>query len=76
MPWKILPQAIAWACLAMPLAASAHDLWLEPQGDSLVLRYGHRGGEVLDLDASKVKGIRCTDEQVQKVVARAKEMMG
>ena len=59
MPWKSLPQAIAWACLAMPLAASAHDLWLEPQGDSLVLRYGHRGGEVLDLDASKVKGIRC-----------------
>lgn len=59
MPWKSLPQAVVWACLAMPFAARAHDLWLEPKGDALVLRCGHRGGEVLDLDASKVEGVRC-----------------
>ena len=51
--------SIALACLALPPGAGAHDLWLEPQGDALVLRYGHRGGELLDLDASKVKVIRC-----------------
>jgi nickel transport protein len=59
MPSKHLPRALAWSCLAMPLAATAHDLWLEPQGDALVLRYGHRGGEVLDLEAARVKSIRC-----------------
>lgn len=51
--------AIAIAGLAVPLAARAHDLWLERDGEGLVLRYGHRGGEVLGLDAGKVKAIRC-----------------
>lgn len=59
MPRNRLRHALAWACLAVPLASGAHDLWLEPQGDALVLRYGHRGGEVLDLDAAKVKVVRC-----------------
>ena len=30
---------------------------------------------VTDLGIEKVKGIRCTDEQVQKVVAKAKEVL-
>jgi len=49
--------AAAWASL--PAGASAHDLWMEPQGDALVLRYGHRGGESLALDAAKVRTILC-----------------
>ncbi len=51
--------AIVIAALAAPAAARAHDLWLERDGEGLVLRYGHRGGEVLELDAAKVKAIRC-----------------
>jgi len=51
--------AVVIAALAAPPAARAHDLWLERDGEGLVLRYGHRGGEVLDLDAAKVKAIRC-----------------
>ena len=59
MPGKTPVSLLAVAWLALPLAARAHDLWLEPQGDVLVLRSGHRGGEVLDLDASKIMVIRC-----------------
>jgi nickel transport protein len=51
--------AIAIAAAGLPSAALGHDLWLEPQGEGLVLRYGHRGGEALDFDASRVKAIRC-----------------
>jgi len=58
MPRKLLPTlAAAW--LALPLGVQAHDLWLKPQGEVLVLRYGHRGGELLDLDAAQVKVVRC-----------------
>jgi nickel transport protein len=46
----------------LQLAARGHDLWLEPQGDALVLRFGHRGGDLLDLDSSKVKIVRCRRE--------------
>jgi nickel transport protein len=42
-----------------PGTPGAHDLWLEPQGDALVLRHGHRGGKLRDLDAAKVKVVRC-----------------
>jgi len=59
MASRKLPLTIASACLSLPLGALAHDLWLEPQGAALVLRYGHRGGQVLDLDAAKVKAVRC-----------------
>lgn len=45
--------------LVTPVFASAHDLWLEKVGDALVLRYGHRGGETLALDAARVKSLRC-----------------
>jgi nickel transport protein len=53
----LLSFAAAW--IALPLSARAHDLWLEPRGEVLVLRYGHRGGEALDLDAGKVKTVLC-----------------
>ncbi len=53
----VLALAAAW--LALPLDARAHDLWLEPRGETLVLRYGHRGGEPLDLDADRVKTVLC-----------------
>ena len=43
----------------LPSLALAHDLWLEVNGGALVLRYGHRGGEALPLDAAKVKTISC-----------------
>jgi hypothetical protein len=45
--------------LAAPAATRAHDLWIEPGPDGFVLRHGHRGGELLAIDAAKVKAIRC-----------------
>jgi uncharacterized GH25 family protein len=45
---------LTWSGLAL-----AHDLWLEREGGALVLRYGHRGGEALPLDASKVRSFTC-----------------
>jgi nickel transport protein len=57
--WKRLVPSLVATWLALPAVALAHDLWLEPQGDALVLRYGHRGGEALDLDAARVKLVRC-----------------
>jgi nickel transport protein len=56
---RSLPWAVLVAVLGFPLVARAHDLWLEPQGEGLVLRYGHRGGESLDLETAKVKVILC-----------------
>ncbi len=47
---------------SLPRAAHAHDFWLERSGDaSYLLRYGHRGGETLAIDAAKVKAIRCVE---------------
>lgn len=45
-----------------PALASAHDLWLEREQAGLVLRYGHRGGELLPIDRTRVKGIRCLEK--------------
>jgi nickel transport protein len=59
-PGRVLWSVVA-ACLVAPAGAHAHDLWMEPQGGVLVLRYGHRGGDVLDLDAAKVKVVQCRD---------------
>lgn len=56
---RALVAVVSVAAAAAPSGAAGHDLWLEPQGEALVLRYGHRGGEALDLDATKVKAIRC-----------------
>jgi nickel transport protein len=56
---SLLAAAALVASALAPVGARAHDLWLEPQGEALVLRYGHHGGELLDLDAAKVKVVRC-----------------
>jgi hypothetical protein len=56
---RALAAALSLAALAAPSGAAGHDLWLEPQGEVLVLRHGHRGGEALDLDAAKVRAVRC-----------------
>ncbi len=43
----------------IPGVAHAHDFWFERQGDKFVLQNGHHGGKVFNIDASKVKSIRC-----------------
>lgn len=50
------------AALLAPALASAHDVWLERTGDGLVLRRGHRGGELLAIDQARVKSVRCLDQ--------------
>jgi len=45
-----------------PALAVAHDLWLERIGEGFVLRYGHRGGELLAIEPAKVKALRCLDQ--------------
>jgi nickel transport protein len=64
-------RLIAASLLALPVGALAHDLWLEPRGEVLVLRYGHRGGEPLDLDAAKVKAISCRNGRAAATDVRA-----
>jgi hypothetical protein len=49
------------AALLLPALARAHDFWLERSGTGLVLRYGHRGGELLAIDRARVKAVRCLD---------------
>jgi uncharacterized GH25 family protein len=49
-----------------PGLAFAHDFWLEPGNDGLILRYGHRGGELLAIDAGKVKALRCIEKGIAK----------
>jgi uncharacterized GH25 family protein len=66
---RILAVAVA---LASPAIATAHDFWVERTPEGFVVRYGHRGGEVLAIDAAKVKGIRCLDAAgAQKDVVQA-----
>ena len=63
MPRPRLSTALAVLAAAwLPGAAAAHDLWLEREGPSLRLRYGHRGGELLAIDQTKVKAFRCLDQ--------------
>jgi uncharacterized GH25 family protein len=50
---------VVFASLAWAGSARAHDFWLERQGGAFVLRYGHHGGEVLALDAAKIKTLTC-----------------
>ncbi|HEY7725183.1 MAG TPA: DUF4198 domain-containing protein [Anaeromyxobacteraceae bacterium] len=54
-------RALAAAVLAAPAMAAAHDFWVERTGDGFAVRYGHRGGELLAIDAGKVKAVRCLD---------------
>jgi nickel transport protein len=55
----MLVRLTVFLLLAAPAATRAHDLWIEPGPGGLVLRHGHRGGELLAIDAVKVKAIRC-----------------
>jgi nickel transport protein len=55
------PVLFLAAALAVPSLAAAHDLWLEPAGDGLALRYGHHGGELLPVEKAKVKAARCLE---------------
>ena len=48
------------ASLALPATAAAHDFWVERAPEGFVLRYGHPG-ELLPIDARKVKSVRCWD---------------
>jgi nickel transport protein len=52
---------LAATLAAVPALALAHDLWVEPAGDGFAVRFGHRGSELLPVDAGKVKAIRCLD---------------
>ena len=49
------------ALVAAPALAAAHDFWVERTPEGFLVRYGHRGAEVLAIDAAKVKAIRCVD---------------
>lgn len=52
----------ALSLLIAPALASAHDFWLEREGAGLTLRYGHRGGEMLAIEQSKVRAGRCLEK--------------
>jgi uncharacterized GH25 family protein len=56
------------ATLLSPGITAAHDFWLEPGGEGLVLRYGHRGGELLSIEPAKVKAVRCLDRGTTREV--------
>lgn len=49
------------ALLAAPVVPAAHDFWVERAPEGFLVRYGHRGGDALAIDSSKVKAIRCID---------------
>jgi len=61
MSHRAVPAALVLTALLAPALARAHDFWLERAGDGLVLRYGHRGGELLAIEQAKVKSVRCLD---------------
>jgi uncharacterized GH25 family protein len=60
MSHRTLAALLALGALA-PSRAAAHDLWLERGGPGFLLRYGHRGGETLAIDAAKLKAARCLE---------------
>jgi hypothetical protein len=55
----VTKATLAAALLALPALAAAHDLRVERAGEGFAARYGHRGGEALEIDPSKVMTIRC-----------------
>ena len=67
------PSTLFFSMVLAPLVAFGHDLWIEPEGDALVLRYGHRGGALLAIDRAKLKWLRCADGKgsVKDVLAQA-----
>jgi nickel transport protein len=59
MRWRNTRWIFALGVLALSGQAAAHDFWLERQAGAFVLRYGHRGGETLLLEADKMRALRC-----------------
>jgi uncharacterized GH25 family protein len=59
-------RALALTALLAPAVAGAHDFWLERLGGDLVLRYGHRGGELLAIERGKVKSLLCLDKGTRR----------
>jgi uncharacterized GH25 family protein len=58
----MMSKVLAVAFLvAAPAVAAAHDFWVERTPEGFLVRYGHRGGEVLAIEAARVKAIRCLD---------------
>jgi nickel transport protein len=53
--------ALAIAGLLAPAGGLAHDLWVERAGELFVVRHGHRGGDLLAIDAAKVTAIRSAE---------------
>jgi hypothetical protein len=53
--------ALATIAMAAPGLARAHDFWVERDAGNFVVRYGHSGGEILPIDAAKVRAIRCEE---------------
>ena len=51
--------ALGFLVLTFSGQALAHDFWLERQAGEFLLRYGHRGGEILPLDAGKMRTLLC-----------------
>jgi nickel transport protein len=70
--WQRLIVLLA-ATISLP--ALAHDLWIEKEGSEYVLRYGHRGAEVLPLEEAKLKHIFCMDDKGQKVDVRSEAVI-
>jgi len=62
MSRRAVLAALLLAALLAPALATAHDFWLERAGDGLILRYGHRGGELLAIEQAKVKTVRCREQ--------------
>jgi uncharacterized GH25 family protein len=62
MSRRAISSILLLTALLAPTLARAHDFWLEREGAGLVLRYGHRGGELLAIDRAKVKSVRCLEQ--------------
>lgn len=59
-------RALFLVTVLLSSAAGAHDLWLETDGDAVVLLQGHRhsaheGAETVAYDAARVTAARCVD---------------
>jgi uncharacterized GH25 family protein len=72
-PWaSALALCATVALLALPSAAAAHDLWLEQAGPRLLLRYGHRGGDLMAIERARVTSLRCVEpEGARDLLAQA-----
>jgi nickel transport protein len=71
---NLVLAAVISAVLAWEGVALAHDLWVERQEGTFVLRYGHRGGEALALPGAKIKTFTCRPAKgaTRDLVASAK----